>query len=99
VLAAVPVEGSHLAVSGTNRKLLILPIDELPQQARGKGVTLMRLKDAEIADVRTLDPAEGLSWTGNGKERRVADLTPWLGGRATAGRMAPQGFPKNHKFN
>jgi topoisomerase-4 subunit A len=98
LLAAVPVEGDHLAVSGTNRKLLVFPLAELPVQARGKGVMLMKLKDAELADLKTLDPAQGLGWAANGKEKRVADLTPWRGSRASAGRMAPSGFPKNHRF-
>jgi len=98
VLAAVPVEGDQVAVAGTNRKLLVFPLAELPVQARGKGVTLIRLKDAELADVKTFELAQGLIWNGNGKERRVADLTPWQGSRAGAGRMAPPGFPKNHRF-
>jgi topoisomerase IV subunit A len=98
VLVAVPAEGDQVAVSGTNRKLLVFPLAELPVQARGKGVTLMRLKDAELAGVKTFDGAQGLSWNGNGKERRVADVTPWRGARAGAGRVAPPGFPKNHRF-
>jgi topoisomerase-4 subunit A len=58
----------------------------------------MRLKDAELGDLKTLDPAQGLSWAGNGKERRVTALAPWLGSRAGAGRMAPPGFPRSHRF-
>ena len=98
LLAAVPVEGDHLAVAGTNRKLLIFPLADLPVQARGKGVTLMRLKDAELADVRTLDLAAGLTWSANGRERRVTDLAGWRGARAGSGRMVPNGFPKNNRF-
>ena len=98
LLAAVPVEGDHLAVTGTNRKLLIFPVADLPVQARGKGVTLMRLKDAELADLRTLDLAAGLAWPINGRERRVTDLTGWRGARAGSGRMAPNGFPRNNRF-
>ena len=98
LLAAVPVEGDHLAVTGTNRKLLIFPVADLPVQARGKGVTLMRLKDAELADLRTLDLATGLTWSVNGRERRVTDLTGWRGPRAGSGRMVPNGFPKNNRF-
>ena len=98
VLAAVPVKGDHLAVTGTNRKLLIFPVADLPVQARGKGVTLMRLKNAELADLRTLDLAAGLAWPANGRERRVPDLTGWRGPRAGSGRMVPSGFPKNNRF-
>jgi topoisomerase-4 subunit A len=99
VLAAVPVEGDHLALAGTNRKLLIFPVSELPIQARGKGVTLMRLKGAELAGLRTLDLADGLSWSVGGRERRVADLAAWRGPRAGSGRMAPPGFPKSNRFS
>ncbi len=98
LVTAVPASGDLLAVSGTNRKLLIFPLAELPVQARGKGVTLMRLKDADLADVKTLETAQGLTWNAGGKERRVSDLTPWRGARAGSGRMAPPGFPKTHRF-
>ena len=99
LLAAVPVEGDHLALAGTNRKLLIFPLAQLPVQARGKGVTLMRLKDAELADLKTLDAAQGLTWIANGKEGRERDLTAWRGVRAAGGRAAPRGFPKNNRFS
>ena len=89
-----------LALAGTNRKLLIFPLAELPVQARGKGVTLMRLKDAELADLKTLDAAQGLTWIANGKERRERDLTAWRGLRAgSGGASAPRGFPKNNRFS
>ena len=93
-----PVEGDQVAVLGTNRKLLVFPVADLPVQARGKGVTLMRLKDAELADARTLDLAAGLAWAVNGRERRVTDLTAWRGPRAGSGRMVPNGFPKGNRF-
>lgn len=98
VLAAVPVSGDQIALAATNRKVLVFPLTELPVQARGKGVTLMKLKDAELADVKTFELAQGLAWTSNGKERRIADPTPWRGSRAGAGRIAPPGFPKAHRF-
>jgi topoisomerase IV subunit A len=98
LLAAVPVEGDHVALVGGNRKLLIFPVAELPVQARGKGVTLMKLKGAELADLRTLDLAQGLSWSANGRERRVTDLAAWRGPRAGAGKMVPTGFPRNNRF-
>jgi topoisomerase IV subunit A len=59
----------------------------------------MRLKDARLADLRTLDLPQGLSWRANGKERRVADLAGWLGARASSGRMVPHGFPRDNRFS
>ena len=36
-----------VAVVGTNRKMIIFPLDQLPEMARGKGVRLQRYKDGE----------------------------------------------------
>ena len=99
LLKAEPVHGDHVAVAGTNRKLLVFPLAQLPVQARGKGVTLMRLKYAELADLKTLDAAQGLTWTANGKEGRERELTAWRGIRAGGGRQVPRGFPKTHRFS
>ncbi len=99
LLAAVPVEGDLLALVGGNRKLLLFPVAELPVQARGKGVTLMRLKDAELTDLRTFESTAGLVWNANGRERRLADLAGWRGPRAGAGRMVPTGFPRSNRFS
>jgi topoisomerase-4 subunit A len=99
VLAVVPAEGDHAAVMGTNRKLLVFPLAELPEQARGKGVTLQRYQDGALSDVTTVELAKGLTFTnGGGKPRTVADLRPWLGRRGQAGKLAPHGFPRSNRF-
>ncbi len=104
-LAAVhPVsEGAdHVAVIGENRKLLVFPLDTLPVMARGQGVALQKYKDGGLADVVTLKLADGLSWKLQGESARTrteADLTMWLGARASAGRLPPQGFPKSNRFS
>jgi topoisomerase-4 subunit A len=95
---ATSVEGSHVAVVGTNRKLLIFEVAELPVMSRGRGVILQRYKEARLADLRTLDPAQGLEWPQGDRTRQVKDLQPWLARRGTSGRMAPQGFPKSNRF-
>src|SRR5262249_12091972 len=41
----VPAEGDHVACVGQNRKLLIFPLSQIPEMARGKGVRLQRYKD------------------------------------------------------
>ncbi|MFN3276682.1 MAG: DNA topoisomerase IV subunit A [Paracoccus sp. (in: a-proteobacteria)] len=101
-----PIHGDHVAVVGENRKMLVFPLTELPEMARGKGVRLQRygkggglLKDDGLSDAVCLTLAGGLSWPmGGGKTRTEPDLTEWLGKRATAGRMAPRGFPRDNRF-
>ncbi len=94
-----PVEGDHVACVGENRKVLIFPLSELPEMARGKGVRLQKYKDGGLSDARTFTLAEGLSWKDPaGRTRTETDLTEWLGKRAQAGRMAPRGFPRDNRF-
>ena len=94
------VSGDHVAVVGDNRKMLVFPLTELPEMARGKGVRLQRYKDGGLADATTLTLARGLSWKDPaGRTRTETDLTEWIALRATAGRMAPRGFPRDNRFD
>jgi len=94
----VPVEGNMVAVIGENRRLLVFPVEELPEMARGRGVILQRYKDGGLADVTTFDLAEGLQWQSGDRTRRETDMEPWIGKRAQAGRLPPHGFPKTNRF-
>ncbi len=94
------IAGDHVAVVGENRKVLVFPLEELPEMARGKGVRLQRYKDGGLSDATTFRLADGLSWKDPaGRTRTETDLGEWLGKRATAGRMAPRGFPRDNRFN
>jgi topoisomerase-4 subunit A len=97
----VPAEGDLIACIGTNRKMIIFDLQQLPEMGRGKGVRLQRYKDGELSDARVFVKKEGLTWTdsaGRAHTRTVAELRDWMGDRAQAGRLAPQGFPKSNKF-
>jgi len=95
-----PVNGDHAAVVGDNRKMLVFPLDELPEMGRGKGVKLQKYKDGGLSDITTLYIAQGLSWKeSGGRTRTETDLAEWTAKRATAGRMAPRGFPRDNRFN
>jgi len=95
-----PVQGDHVATVGENRKMLVFPIAELPEMGRGKGVRLQRYKDGGLSDAITFDLADGLQWKDPaGRTRVVTDLGEWLSTRATAGRMAPRGFPRENRFD
>ncbi|MDP2739227.1 MAG: DNA topoisomerase IV subunit A [Pseudorhodobacter sp.] len=93
------VIGDHAAAVGENRKLLVFPLSELPEMARGKGVRLQKFKDGGLSDAITFRLADGLCWKDPaGRTRTETDLTEWLAKRATAGRMAPRGFPRDNRF-
>ncbi len=97
--ACARVEGDMVAVIGENRKLLILPLDELSEMSRGRGNIIQRYKDGGLSDITTFKRAEGLSWTmGGGKTRTETQLKDWIGKRGGAGRLPPKGFPKSGKF-
>jgi topoisomerase-4 subunit A len=101
VVSLAPVEGDHVAIVGENRKLLVFPLDQVPEMARGKGVRLQKYKDGGTTDVRVFAMADGLTWKDSaGRTFTVAkaDLKDWVGNRAEAGRLPPKGFPKNNRF-
>ena len=97
-----PLEGDHIAVIGDNRKLLIFPLEQVPELASGQGVTLQKYKDGGLADLTLFTLAEGLSWPmggSTGRTRTETNLTDWIGTRAQAGRLPPMGFPKSNRFS
>ncbi len=96
-----PVTGDHVAVIGENRKLLVFPLSQIAEMARGKGVRLQRYKDGGLSDAKCFALEDGLTWTdsaGRTHTRSVDELMEWRGDRATAGRIAPKGFPRNGTF-
>ncbi len=99
---AVAAGGDHVAIIGENRKLLVFPLSQAPEMARGKGVRLQKYKDGALSDAKTFVLGEGLTWTdGAGRvfTARGEDLAPYVGNRAEAGRLVTlKGFPKNNHF-
>jgi topoisomerase-4 subunit A len=101
VVRPIPAAADAVAVIGENRKMVVFPLAELPELARGQGVTLQRYRDGGLADAIAFAFADGLSWPLGGESGRVrteADLSPWRAARGAAGRMPPIGFPRNNRF-
>ena len=101
VVREIAPEHDHVAVIGENRKLVIFALSEVPLLARGQGVTLQRYKDGGMADVVTLRLEDGLSWAmggDSGRTRTEKDLLPWKVARGAAGRLPPNGFPRDNRF-
>lgn len=91
----------HVAVVGDNRKLVVFNLEELPMLARGQGVTLQRYRDGGLSDAITFTLADGLSWTmggETGRTRTEGEIWQWKVARGAAGRLPPQGFPKDNRF-
>lgn len=93
-----PLTGDMVALVGTNRKLLVMPADELPIMKRGQGVLLQRFKDATLADMTFFKKDEGLSWRIGDRTRNEKDVTAWYGKRGLAGKLVPTGFPRSNRF-
>ncbi|RTL50316.1 MAG: DNA topoisomerase IV subunit A [Bradyrhizobiaceae bacterium] len=98
--AITTVDGDTVAVIGTNHKMVLFPIDQVPEMARGRGVRLQKYSGGALSDVITFNAKEGLTWKdGAGREQSMTwkELSDWRGNRADAGRLA-HGFPKSNKF-
>ncbi|ABD27229.1 DNA topoisomerase IV subunit A [Novosphingobium aromaticivorans DSM 12444] len=101
VVREIAPEHDHVAVIGENRKLVIFALSEVPLLAKGQGVTLQRYKDGEMSDVITLRLEDGLTWAMGGESGRTRvekDLLPWKVARGAAGRLPPNGFPRDNRF-
>jgi topoisomerase-4 subunit A len=98
--AITVVSGDMVAVIGTNHKMVVFGLDQVPEMARGRGVRLQKYTSASLSDVTTFDSKEGLAWKdGAGRDQSMSmkELADWRGNRADAGRLA-HGLPKSNKF-
>jgi topoisomerase-4 subunit A len=101
VIRPIPDAADAVAVVGENRKMVVFPLAELPELARGQGVTLQRYRDGGLSDAIAFTLAAGLSWALGGESGRMrteTDLAPWRAARGAAGRMPPIGFPRSNRF-
>ncbi len=98
VCLTIPPGADHVATIATNRKMLVFKLEEIPVMAKGKGVILQKFKDGRLSDARAFNLTEGMTFKYGTGETRVDDIGPWIGERAQAGRLPPNGFPKNNKF-
>ncbi|MDA9523589.1 DNA topoisomerase IV subunit A [Bradyrhizobium sp. CCBAU 11434] len=95
------VTGDTVAVIGENRKMLIFPLEQVSEMARGRGTRLQKYKDGGLSDVTVFEAKAGLTWKDSaGREfsATMKELAEWQGNRGDAGRLPPKGFPKSNKF-
>jgi topoisomerase-4 subunit A len=100
-VAVAPIAGELVAAIGENRKMVIFPLEQVPEMTRGSGVRLQRYKDGGLSDVTTFKAADGLTWVdsaGRSFNLTIKELEAWRGNRADAGRVRPDRFLTNNKF-
>ncbi len=98
--AIATVAGDSVAVIGTNHKMVVFPLDQVPEMARGRGVRLQKYTGAALSDITVFDSKTGLTWkdsAGRDQSLSLKELSDWRGNRADAGRLA-RGLPKSNKF-
>ena len=69
---------------------------------RGRGVRLQRYKEKGLSDVKTFKGADGLTWidtAGRSFTLTLKELASWRGNRSDAGKIRPDRFLTNNKFN
>jgi len=91
--------GHRIAAATSEGKLLLFPIEELPQLARGKGVQTVKIHRTPIAPERVVStavvPADGTLVVHAGKRYtnlKPSELVHYLGKRAQRGLKLPRGF-------
>lgn len=100
LLVSSIARGDYVATVGTNKKLLIYPLDELPEMARGKGVKLQNFSGKDkLADAIVFDSEDGLIVSTGSRSRAFPEWREWVGKRAQAGKVAPKGFPSSGTFS
>jgi topoisomerase IV subunit A len=98
-VVSLEAAGDQVAVIGDNGKILIFPLEELPEMPRGKGVKLQGYREGGLRDAIVFTSAEGAAWTdGAGRARAWPEWRDWVGRRAAAGKLAPRGFPSSKRF-
>jgi topoisomerase IV subunit A len=98
--AIATVAGDTVAVIGTNHKMVLFALDQVPEMARGRGVRLQKYSGGSLSDVAVFESKAGLTWKDSaGRDQAMSwkELSDWRGNRADAGRLA-HGLPKSNKF-
>jgi topoisomerase-4 subunit A len=98
ILSVVGEGHDHVAVIGKSRKMLVFELAEIPEMTRGKGVLLQK-SEGGLVDAKTFNMKEGLEHKYSTGMTKIANIKAWVGKRAQAGKLPPNGFPKSGKFD
>ena len=88
--------------SATTASCWSSPPPSCPRWAAARASGCSATRTAASPTRSTFDLADGLSWkdpAGRTRTVAAAELAEWIGARASAGRMAPRGFPRENRFD
>ena len=96
-------DGALLAAVSSTGKLLVHPLAELPQLARGKGAKIIQIPKAKarsreefVVDIEVVPPRASLTVHAGRRYIRLkpSDLAHYALGRGRSGRVLPRGFQR-----
>ncbi|MBN2886122.1 MAG: DNA topoisomerase IV subunit A, partial [Chromatiaceae bacterium] len=98
-VAVEPAEDAWLAVATSAGYLLVFPLAELPEMARGKGNKLIAIpsgREEQVAGLAVLGAGGALALRAGKRELTLkwSDLEGYRGERARRGRQLPRGFQR-----
>jgi topoisomerase-4 subunit A len=99
VVTAAPVDDGHdrIAAVSSDGRLLVFPLEELPELPRGKGNRMLSLpgkgRESMVA-ITTLGPEQSLRLRAGKREMTLKpkDLEHYVGARARRGMALPRGW-------
>ena len=95
----VPADGDHVAVDRQQPQAADLPAGPgAGDGARRRRDPAALSSEGGLADAKVFRLADGLTWRLGEKTRTETNLRDWIGERAQAGRLPPNGFPRAPKF-
>ncbi len=80
--AITTVVGDTVAVIGTNHKMVLFGLDQVPEMARGRGVRLQKYSSASLSDITVFDSKTGLVWKDSADREHgmsMKELADWRG--------------------
>jgi topoisomerase-4 subunit A len=92
----MPEGADQVAVLSEGRKLLVFPLEQVPEMGRGRGVLLQKSKADRLADAQVFKLGNGLAWAN--RLIPAGELKFWRGERAQAGRLPEKGWPRAKRF-
>jgi topoisomerase IV subunit A len=95
----LPENADHLCIMGSNRKMSVFPLDQIPEMNKGKGVILQKYAGANFSDAQAFKLKDGISFVSGSKTISVTDMRGWIGARAQVGKLPPNGFPRSNRFS